>query len=332
MSMPVPIEAVFEDGSSQIARADRTRAVTRLVFRSRSRLRDVVIDPEKKLARLETPVPAISRAAAEALAFGWDPKEAERVYEAIKGQPVTEGDIWYRLGVDLYGASRFDEAAACFAKAAGLHRSPVWKFGALGWLGLLDDLRGRRADALVRYRAALAIAPARPVRHDQFKITMTRAWVEERLKTPFVPGQKPRLPEHPTAAQLIDLVDNLDWENEGETPLLIYRKAAGLPIEESGFWFKLGLLLYDSGYHQESLAAFTKTAALEKTGVTAFAARVWQGHMNDLLGNRAAALDFYKEALKIDPGLAMTHSQWGMTIDRAWVEERLVTPFAGKGK
>jgi tetratricopeptide (TPR) repeat protein len=327
MSMPVPVQAVFEDGSTQIARADRTRAVTTLIFKSRSRLRDVVIDPEKKLARLETPVPAISRAAAAALAFGWDPKEAEQVYAAIKDQPVTAGDLWYSLGTDLYGAGRLDEAADCFAKAADLHRSAVWKFGALGWLGLLDDLRGRRADALVHYRAALAIAPERPLRHDQYGITMDKAWVEERLKTAFVPGQKARLPEKPTAAQLVDFVSDMNWEKEGETPLLVYRKAAGLMIWDSGFWFKLGLLLYDSGYDRESLAAFGRTSALEKTGVTAFAARVWQGHMSDLLGNRTAALGFYREALKIDPGTAMTHSQWGMTIDRAWVEDRLASPF-----
>ena len=49
--------------------------------------------------------------------------------------------------------------------------------------------------------------------------------------------------------------------------------------------------------------------------------------MHDLLGDREAALACYKDALKIDPGTAMKHSQWGMTIDRAWVETRLVTPF-----
>ncbi len=331
MSMPVPVQAVFEDGSTQIARTDRTRAISSLVFESRSKLQKVVIDPEKKLARVDAPVPPISTTAAAALAFGWDPGEAERVYAAIKDQPVTEGDIWYELGLDLYGAGRFDEASASFAKAGDLYTDPVWKFGTLGWLGILDDLKGRRSEALIHYRAALAIAPPRPVRHDQYKITMDKAWVEERLKTPFAPGQKAVLPERPTAAQLVDFVDNLNWEKEGETPLLVFKKAVGIPIEDSSFWFKLGLLLYDSGDNRDSLAAFGKTAALEKTGVTAFAARVWEGHMDDLLGNRSAALEFYKEALKLDPGTAMTHSQWRMTIDRAWVEERLATPFARKG-
>ena len=115
-------------------------------------------------------------------------------------------------------------------------------------------------------------------------------------------------------------------------PLQVFQKTIGLMIPDSDFWFKLGLLLYDSGHYREGLDAFGKAAAIGKTGVTAFAARVWQGHMNDLLGDRAAALACYREAKKIDPGVPMKHSQWGMTIDGAWVEERINSPFGGKKK
>jgi len=101
-----------------------------------------------------------------------------------------------------------------------------------------------------------------------------------------------------------------------------------MTIAERSFWFKLGLLLYDSRNDRESLEAFEEAAALEKTGVYAFAARVWQGHMHDLLGEREAALACYREGLRLDPGTAMKHSQWGMTVDRAWVEARLIAPFA----
>jgi tetratricopeptide (TPR) repeat protein len=181
---------------------------------------------------------------------------------------------------------------------------------------------------LAHYRAALAIAPDRPVRHDQFGITMSRTWVEERLRAPYTPGVRTRVPDRPTAEDLIALVDEMNWEKEGDVPRQVFQKAAGMTIAERGFWFKLGLLLYDSRNDRESLEAFERTAALEKTGVYGFAARVWQGHMNDLLGDREAALAHYKEALKIDPGTAMKHSQWGMTIDRAWVEARLAAPFA----
>jgi tetratricopeptide (TPR) repeat protein len=161
---------------------------------------------------------------------------------------------------------------------------------------------------------------------------MNRAWLEERLKTPYTRQSQLRVPERPTAAQLADIVDGLNWSGEGRTPLLVFRKTPGLTITDSGFWFKLGLLLFDSGDYGEALESFGKTAALEKTGVTAFAARVWQGQMNDLLGNRAAALALYKEALTLDPGMPMQHSQWGMVIDRAWVEERIASPFTWRKK
>ena len=46
---------------------------------------------------------------------------------------------------------------------------------------ILADLKGRRAEAIVHYRAALAIDSNGPMRHDQFRITIDRAWVEERL-------------------------------------------------------------------------------------------------------------------------------------------------------
>ncbi len=327
MSMPVPVQAVFEDGSTETARTDRTKTITMLTFKSRTPLREVILDPEKKLARVESPVPKISASAAAKLAFGWDAGAAPDVYAAVKGEAIKAAEIWYRLGTQLYGAERVDEAADCFARVDGPDADPMLRFGARGWLGILADLKGRRTDALAHYRDALAIDPGRPLRHDQFKITMDRTWLEERLKAPFSRGSRVRVPDHPTAAQLVDFVDGLDWRGEGGTPLAVYRKTAGLAIGDSGFWFKLGLLLFDSGRYREALGSFTKTAALETTGVTAFAARVWEGHMNDLLGDREAALARYREAIKVDPGVPMQHSQWGMTIDREWVEERLAAPF-----
>ena len=332
MSMPMPVQAVFDDGSTEIARTDRTKNVTTLTFKSRSPLRDVVLDPEKKLARVDAPLPEISAVAVAKLAFGWDSNAAPDVYAAVKREAIKAEEIWYRLGLDLYGANRFDEAADCFTRIEGFDADRIMKFGARGWLGILEDLKGHRAAALARYQAALAIDPGQPLRYDQFRITMDRAWLEERLKTAFTRESLDRVPEHPTAERLVDFVDGLNWSGEGEKPLLVFRKTPGLTITESGFWFKLGLLLFDSGHYREGLESFVKAATLEKTGVTAFASLVWQGHMNDLLGNRQAALACYNEALKLDTGVPMQHSQWGMTIGRAWVEERIATPFTWKKK
>jgi hypothetical protein len=51
------------------------------------------------------------------------------------------------------------------------------------------------------------------------------------------------------------------------------------------------------------------------------------GNINDLLGNRAAAVASYAEALKNDTGRTLQHDQYSLRINRAWVEERLKSPF-----
>ncbi len=327
MAMPLPVRATFEDGSSQTLAVDRTRPVTTLTFRGRSPLKDVAIDPERRFARVDAPRPKISAAAAEKLAFGWEPADAAAVYAALKGERFEAAALWYRLGADLYGANP-DEAADCFARVtADAAAGTAYRLGADAWLGILEDLKGRRSSAISHYKAALTVDYAGQLRHDQYRITIDKAWLNERLATPFTKETPNRVPEHPTAAALTDFVDGLDWSGEGATALEVYRKTAGLEIADGGFWFKLGLLLFDGGARKEALDAFTRTAALEAEGATGFAARVWQGHMHDLLGHRDAALACYRDALKAEAGDAMRHSQWGLTIDRAWVEERIATPF-----
>lgn len=332
MSMPVPVRAVFEDGSAQNVRTDRTQIVTTFTFKSQSPLRDVVLDPEKKLARVDSPLPKISSSAAASLASGWDSNTAPEVYAAVKNETIRALQIWYGLGRDLFASGHIDEAIDCFARIDRPDTDPLLRFGVRGWLGVLEDLKGRRSAALARYRAALEIDPGRPFMVGELGITIDRGWLEERLKTPFSWESRVRVPEHATAAQLEDIVDGLNWSGEGRTPGLVFRRTSGLTIADARFWFKLGLLLFDSGDYREALESFNRTSMLVSGGVTAFASRVWQGHMHDLLGDRAAALACYKEALKLDPGMPMTHSQWGMTIDRAWVEDRLAVPFTWKRK
>lgn len=51
------------------------------------------------------------------------------------------------------------------------------------------------------------------------------------------------------------------------------------------------------------------------------------GHLKDLLGEREDAIRYYRLALTLDTGQTMQHSQYNMSIDRAWIEERLKIPF-----
>ena len=127
------------------------------------------------------------------------------------------------------------------------------------------------------------------------------------------------IPSQPTARQLMDIVKDLNWQWEGKTPLLIYEKAEKLEIDEMRFWFKLGMLLFDSGYYPESLTAFTYVPELASTNLYRFAGYTWMGHLKDLLKQRDEAMGYYREALKYESGDSMTHSQFRRRITRKWV-------------
>lgn len=132
------------------------------------------------------------------------------------------------------------------------------------------------------------------------------------------------------AAELADAVAALDWSGTGEAALAIFKNPETAKITTAGTFFKLGLLLFDGGFYRESGEALQKCALLDTEKFNLFTVNAWLGHLQDLLGEREKALDFYREALKNDTGRTMRHDQWGLKVDRAWVEERLKTPFTWK--
>jgi tetratricopeptide (TPR) repeat protein len=185
MAMPVPVKAVFEDGAAEVAMTDRTKVVDVLAFSSRAKLKEVVLDPEKKLAMAARPLPVISREAAALVGYGWASRDVPKIFEALRDQSLASPELLYRLGMELYETGRPADALSCFEKAAGLESDPVTAFAVQGWLGILEDLRGRRAAALEHYREALKLDTGKSMSHGRLRIEMNRAWVEERLKTPF---------------------------------------------------------------------------------------------------------------------------------------------------
>ena len=134
------------------------------------------------------------------------------------------------------------------------------------------------------------------------------------------------LPET-TPDELSEIISQLPWTGVGEDALVAYTRARSLKLDNVRSWFKLGLALFDGGYYKESFNAFEKLTELNPPKLNHFAALVWMGHLQDLFGNREEALEHYNEALKHDTGRTMRHDQWGMKIDRQWVEERLKSPF-----
>jgi len=123
-------------------------------------------------------------------------------------------------------------------------------------------------------------------------------------------------------------IGDLPWTGVGDAAVEAYRQACELKIEDSFTWFKLGLLLYDDRHYSEALEAMRHISASDTDW--AFAALVWQGHLLDLMGRRAEAVTQYQEALKVPGAPKMQHSQYNLTIDKPWVEERLKTPFERK--
>jgi tetratricopeptide (TPR) repeat protein len=330
MAIPVPLRAVFEDGTEQTAMTDRTNVLDTLVFDSRAKLKDAVLDPERRLALIAKPFPEIPPEAATSLAWGLDAAKSLEVYQALRGVPVETANLWYRLGLNLYKTDHDAETADCFEKVAA-DADPDFRYLGAAWLGLIEDLRGNRDRALQHYRDALALDKGQSFKYENFHFQVNRQWLEARLQTPYTVESTISLPANPTADELISIVDKIGWMHEGRNPHLIFDKAAGMKIPRAEFWFKLGMVLFDSGYDEESLAAFIKTAtASDASRLYQFAAWVWQGHLNDLLERREAALAAYRKALEVDPGQAMMHGQYGMSIDRGWVEARLKAPFLWK--
>jgi len=281
MTMPIPVKAVFEDGTEAVQSTGRFLDTNVLTFKSKAKLKEAVLDPEGKLAKLEEPLPPISPGAAEFLALGWDGKDSPAVYKAIKDEGIRNSNIWYRLGLDLFELGRYPESFDCFERVSGLHREGLEKFASLGWMGLLKDLQGKRPEALRYYQEALKYDTGKPARHDQFNITMDKKWLEDRLKKPFSLQTSVEIPSIPTAEDLVRIVAGLNWTKEGRTPLLVFEKTGGLGISDVHFWLKMGLLLFDSGNYTQAYKAFDQVFTIDSSALLKFTALVWMGHLLD---------------------------------------------------
>lgn len=126
-------------------------------------------------------------------------------------------------------------------------------------------------------------------------------------------------------------IKRLPYSGAGDKANMVYRQAANSNREKIAVeWYRLGMALYDAGYFSQAKNSFYYALKFGPEE-DAFINNVWFGHMNDLLGDRSTALEYYKNAMEAWDGGAYTHSQYNMTIDKSWVEQRLEEPF-GPGK
>jgi hypothetical protein len=138
-------------------------------------------------------------------------------------------------------------------------------------------------------------------------------------------------PPSPGEQELAKAIQDLPWVGAGEKALDVFKKTRDSKMSNPDRWFKLGLTLYDGKYYEQALEAFRKvqTQAQDKPSL-ACAGIVWQGHLLDLLERRDEALKCYNEALGKSASLDMRHDQYGIRLNRQWVQKRLKEPFRRK--
>ena len=135
-------------------------------------------------------------------------------------------------------------------------------------------------------------------------------------------------PVDPSPLPVAIAIEKLPWVGAGKAALDVFEKAQEAKPSDSRTWLKLGMTLYDGKYYAEALKAFEEMQIQAHNDASfACAALVWQGHVLDLLEQREEALKCYKEAMKDAGRLNMSHSQYGIRLNRRWVERRLQEPF-----
>ena len=136
----------------------------------------------------------------------------------------------------------------------------------------------------------------------------------------------------PTKDELAMSVDNLPDEGVGDEAPELYDLAARIGTDDQKTWFSLGLKLFDCGMLDKSLGCLQRTEAItgpKKDTAQAVAALCWQGMIMDETGRRAEALEFYKKALSFQSKSVRSYNQWNLTIDSAWIKQRLDEPYKG---
>lgn len=100
-------------------------------------------------------------------------------------------------------------------------------------------------------------------------------------------------------------------------------------FKDPGQCLRVGFALYDAARYDEALAAFKKMAELAAGDTTDLAiARIWQGHMLDLLGKRNDAIDAYQKVAAMNVSGNFRHDQFGIAYSpSAYAKMRIKEPF-----
>jgi tetratricopeptide (TPR) repeat protein len=114
---------------------------------------------------------------------GGYPEKIIKSFEKAMERNLSDASIWYRLGLKLFADDYHNEAFTSFSKATD--STFFGSFGSLVWMGHIKDLNNKRNDAVAYYQKALDVYPGFPIQHDNWKMVIDKAWIEERIKFPF---------------------------------------------------------------------------------------------------------------------------------------------------
>ncbi len=247
-------------------------------------------------------------------------EQALAIYRLIGDREFPHPLELFRLGMVLFDDRYYHEALDAFTRAAAQdnRNNTEYSFMYLVWQGQMLDLLGRREEAIRCYRQALDRDVHPEIQHSQYGLLIDRAWAERKLEEPFE-----RPPEITMA------IDQLPRKGAGEQALARYRQLDLPRFSYPEPLFKLGIALYDGGHYPEALACFARLQQLADGRSEWFMALslAWQGIVLDLLRRRDEAIQRYKKLLEHGIARRMPLFAGGMSVDCAWVEQRLKTPF-----
>jgi tetratricopeptide (TPR) repeat protein len=192
LKMPIPVKVIFEDSSSQTKITNRLLDINNIVFKSKSKMKEAIVDPDKKLAMITdtlflSPEELIERI--NQLPWQGVKDEAVRLFLKAKKMQLRDRQSWYKLGLVLFNSRNDPEALFAFQIALLFNQND---FATLVWLGHMNDLNSNREEALKFYKKAIKNDKGETIVYDQFGLKINRKWVEERLSTPYTHNQEER--------------------------------------------------------------------------------------------------------------------------------------------
>lgn len=128
-------------------------------------------------------------------------------------------------------------------------------------------------------------------------------------------------------AELPDRIRKLPYNIAWDEGFELYQMAAANDVQDSRTWFKLGMVVFEGGYLDESYDCFQRLLDLHVSIDMDFMALCWMGNIWDARGNRAEAIKQYRLALATGSQRSTSHDQFRIESSREWIEKRLKETF-----